>query len=347
MQELTITQKFFRYFAFIHIWLAGGMILGGLSLRFFTGYHTSGFAFFAFGLACLYMAIVSGYVYQNWFLQGEDSPVYERSQRKALLMGWSLGVPFWGVFGAIVILPVFDDVLVQEYKIVKTLQFDREVQRFVAEADRDGNNGLKEYTDSILVVEGDVAGLTVPLDMVWSAVGENTHIQKVLINDVEYKLVLMSHLSHFGWDDFNKHYSSNPEFCHFIVPFVLYSLKGERLTNNVSSSKKIKFMDHEGLNEIDITLGDGELIVNNILERGNVNRARSCKIAASEYFEKKSTPSGYDVFRFESKELLNYLAYPGLSQGKVKGISYKKYVLVGSPYIYIRRVGEAFRGVFD
>ena len=350
MQELTITQKIFRYFAFIHIWLAGGMILGGLSLRFFTGYHTSGFAFFAFGLSCLYMAIASGYVYQNWVLQGEESPVYGRSQRKALLLGWALGVPFLGGVGTILISAAFTKGHLTEFDIVKTPQFDREIQRFISDEKRVGNNPIKEYTDRTLIIEGDSTNLTTVLRLVLRDAGDNKgrHIHTIKFGGTEYKMVLESHRFRFGWKDFSKDSFSNPQLCELYVPFKISTMDG-RWVDPIEFDGVPEFFSAKELNAQNVRLKSGELLLTEFLPwKGWGDVSMLCQKAAFRYRKDNDLTSfGSWVFNSAPKVVVQNLAFPGFSDALQGAEIYRPLILVDSFPMYIENIGEIFRNVFD
>ncbi len=348
MQELTVTQKFFRYFAFIHIWLAGGMILGGLSLRFFTGYHTSGFAFFAFGLSCLYMAIASGYVYQNWVLQGGESPVYERSQRKALLMGWALGVPFWGVFGVILISAAFTKAFFTKFDIVKTPQFDKEVQRFISDEKRVGNNSIKEYTDKTLIIEGD-AGLVLALWLVPQGRKESkeSHVHNIQVDGVEYQIVLESHRFRFGWKDYSKDAFSNPQLCELYVPFSVSTMTGDEGDPEELEGVP-EFLLIEDLNKLNIRLESGELLLSAFLKNGSGSQSMECRKAAYRHSKNNELTSfGSWALMSAPKDVIQYIAFPGLSDALRGSETYRPLVLIDGFFAYIDHVGDIFRNVFD
>ncbi len=350
MQELTITQKFFRYFAFIHIWLAGGMILGGLSLRFFTGYHTSGFAFFAFGLSCLYMAIASGYVYQNWDLEGEGSPVYERSQRKALLMGWALGIPFWGVFGAILISAAFTKGHLTKFDIVKTPQFDKEIQRFISDEKKAGNSPIKEYTDRTLVIEGDSTNLTSVLKLVLRGEGGNKerHIHRIQFEGTEYTMVLESHRFRFGWKDYSKDAFSNPQLCELYVPFKISTVDGSWV-DPIKLGGVPEFLSIKELNTLNIRLKFGELQLAEFLPwKGWGDESMLCEKAAYDFRKNnKSTSFGSWIFNSAPNSVVQYLAFPGFSDALQGAEVYRPLILVDGFSAYIEHVGDIFRNVFD
>jgi len=348
MTELIPVQKFFRFFSLSHLVLALAMVLLGLSLRFFSGWHTAGFAFFAFGLSCLYMGVASGYTWQNWFLEGEPNPDYEKKRQKQLLGAIGLGVPFWGVFGLVVVAAAFEPVDIVEYTINKTPQFDKQLQRILKDA-RD-KTAVLEYTDTTLVIKDQGTGVNsaiiitqISRENLNKNPSQNSHIFNVSIDGSKHILELEPHKSFFRWTDDNKNKYAHEHLCEYHVPYTI----SPALYNNTSKTIIPIFIDTPTINDLDITLKNNSVVVKNFFHLGSYGSRGSCKRASKKYLNERKVSGSYLSSLGSAPDIMVVaIAFPSFSDAVLTS-RYTYYVtIVTSTNIYLKRVTLIFNNFF-